>query len=737
LSHKTDRLRIPLVPPDQVKKHQQHTANVRALEKELVAAVDSAYSRFARSLLPRTADYLTTAWEYQHRPSDQANVSVEQFATARKLQPFALQQWIDYLGGPGLAEFHRLDHRVTDYDGEAGVGAWGAHAERPWWAVNTNSHEVPIETWLLPPRSVAVNPGVEGGAVGWKSQFSGKVRIRGRLNDADPHDGSGVDWAIEKVSGKDRQELSSGHMPNGGVRRLDEGRTPQRLDSVDVRAGDLMYLEVWLHEGDAHYDITNVELTISRLDGPGEWDLTRDALAHFPKGNPHGDSLGNAGVWHYEDMAGSNRKQRMPAVEAVLKSYQDAIAKASDGKADLAIVQKAARLVQKAIEKAAKEGTGVITDLVGPRSPFWVRTRDDAKYLSAQAKSDLDKLNGEVEALRQTAPPLPVANGAQDGGPRFSLFPGIGDVAIHLRGNYERLGKKVPRHFPEALAAESQPTIRSGSGRLELARWIASPENPLTARVMVNRIWQHHFGAGLLRTPSNFGKLGDPATHPELLDWLARRFIALGWSIKAMHRQIMLSAAYQQSSRPTAELLRADPENRLFGRMNRQRLEAESLRDSLQAVGGRLDNRRGGSADDANSSRRMIYLKASRSDRSGFGAVFDAANASMHVEKRTASTTSPQALALMNGPEILDGLHQLVNQPDVANGKTEERIQALYRRVFARRATADEVEIGRRFLEGMADEKNSQPKDGAPPRLTPWEVYAQTLLLSNEFVFVD
>ncbi len=152
----------------------------------------------------------------------------------------------------------------------------------------------------------------------------------------------------------------------------------------------------------------------------------------------------------------------------------------------------------------------------------------------------------------------------------------------------------MPRGFPRILTGEHRSPITEGSGRLQLADWLARPDHPLTARVMVNRIWQHHFGEGLVRTPNDFGERGERPTHPELLDYLAARFVESGWSMKAMHRLIMLSSAYQQSSRADADGLAGDPENRLFGRMNRRRLDAEAIRDSLLAVAGRLDDRRGG-----------------------------------------------------------------------------------------------------------------------------------------------
>src|SRR5439155_13231158 len=135
---------------------------------------------------------------------------------------------------------------------------------------------------------------------------------------------------------------------------------------------------------------------------------------------------------------------------------------------------------------------------------------------------------------------------------------------VHLRGRYDRLGEPVPRRFPTILAGEKQAPIGSGSGRLQLANWLTSRDHPLTARVMVNRIWQHHFGEGIVRTPSNFGKMGERPSHPELLDWLAAEFVARGWSVKQMHRLMMTSEAYQMSSNDVAEDVAIDPENRFF-----------------------------------------------------------------------------------------------------------------------------------------------------------------------------
>ncbi len=164
---------------------------------------------------------------------------------------------------------------------------------------------------------------------------------------------------------------------------------------------------------------------------------------------------------------------------------------------------------------------------------------------------------------------------------------------MFLRGNQNNRGPTVPRQAPAIIATNRKP-FTEGSGRLELAKTIASPENPLTARVMVNRVWAGHFGHGLVRTPSDFGTRSDPPTHPELLDWLAVQFVREGWSVKKLHKLIMLSATYQQSSAIAAEVYKHDPENKLLTHQNRRRLDFESLRDSFLSTAGKLDTTPGG-----------------------------------------------------------------------------------------------------------------------------------------------
>src|SRR5262249_3020555 len=343
----------------EVERHQQHQDRIQERERQVQAAVDQHYAEFARSLLPHTSRYLLAAWDYEHPPAGQPQLALDKFAARENVQPFALTQWIACLKGPRLGEFQSLNVPERDFDGEPGVLAWRARAERPWWAVNTNNREVPIETFNLPPRTLSINPGTEGGAVRWRSPVAGTVRITGKLIDADPLGGVGVVWAIDHIRKGARHELSSGTCPNGTV-KLEEGRTPDRLAAIAVEPGDEILLQIRLRQGDAHYDITQVELAIAALDGTATWDLSREMLENFLDGNPHSDSLGNAAVWHFEDMAGSHRLERMPAVDLLLDKWWSATAKVET--ADRRELEDAAREFQQAVD-AAGPHSALLDDL--------------------------------------------------------------------------------------------------------------------------------------------------------------------------------------------------------------------------------------------------------------------------------------------------------------------------------------------------------------------------------------
>jgi len=307
---------------------------------------------------------------------------------------------------------------------------------------------------------------------------------------------------------------------------------------------------------------------------------------------------------------------------------------------------------------------------------------------------------------------------------------------VFVRGNSGNPGEQVPRQFLSIVAGENRQPFQQGSGRLELAQAIASGDNPLTARVIVNRIWQHYFEKPLVETPSDFGLRSDQPTHPELLDYLASTLVENDWSLKSIHRLILTSAVYQQMSVVRDDGKKIDAENRLLWRMNRKRLDFESTRDALLAASGQLDRAVGGPAVDLLAepwpTRRTIYGRIDRQNLPNLFRTFDFASPDTHSPQRFNTTVPQQALYLLNSPFVREQARSLANRPELAAASDPvEKIDRLYQSVLARQPTARERELGQQFLAAQP------PAETMPDGLSPWEQYVQALLLSNEFAFVD
>ena len=300
------------------------------------------------------------------------------------------------------------------------------------------------------------------------------------------------------------------------------------------------------------------------------------------------------------------------------------------------------------------------------------------------------------------------------------------DPAILIRGDRLKIGAAVPRRLPHLLSAIDDHTF-ADDGRLKLAEALASSKNPLTARVIVNRVWQQHFGRGLVTTADNFGAMGERPSHPELLDHLAAWFIEHGWSLKALHRYILASATWQQSGAGQAVALERDASNRWLWRMPPRRLEFEALRDSLLRVAGRLDTRLGGHSaplDDENV-RRAVYGYTDRFRISALLRNFDGANPDQSIARRSETTNPLQALYFLNSPFLRAQAENVNRQPEIAELlDVSERITALYRRILIRRPQSEEINLAKAFL-------------GVAPTTAQWIQFAQVLLLSNEFFFCD
>jgi hypothetical protein len=318
------------------------------------------------------------------------------------------------------------------------------------------------------------------------------------------------------------------------------------------------------------------------------------------------------------------------------------------------------------------------------------------RFLDKQGREGSVKLRNKIDEL----------NGSEIAPPRAQAIvdaPQPMNPHVFIRGNPGRPGEAVPRRFIQVLSKGDPQPFKNGSGRLDLAKAIASKDNPLTARVFVNRVWNLHFGAGLVRTPGDFGTKGDPPTHPELLDYLASGFMNEGWSVKKLHRAIMLSSVYQQSSDLRADAAQADPENRLLWHMNRRRLDFEAMRDSLLAVAGQLDPKMGGVAVELTkppyAKRRAVYGLIDRQNLPGVFHTFDFATPDATSPQRHVTTVPQQALFMMNNPFVIQEAQALVAKPEFEPQQAyETQVQELYECVYARKAAASEVDAGLRFV---------------------------------------
>ncbi len=353
-------------------------------------------------------------------------------------------------------------------------------------------------------------------------------------------------------------------------------------------------------------------------------------------------------------------------------------------------------------------------------------------FLDRTAANEFGRLRREVEGWKANSPEEPPRAMA------VSDSPTPHETHIFLRGNPGRPGDIVPRQFVRFLSGANSQPFTQGSGRLELAQAILAPENPLTRRVIVNRVWMHHFGSALVDTPSDFGTRSDPPTHPALLDYLAATLVEDGWSLKNLHRKLMLSRTYGQTSDLRPEWAEVDPDNRLYGRMNRRRLDFESTRDSLLAVAGRLDVALDGRPinllAEPFTTRRTVYGFIDRGDLPGLFRAFDFASPDSSSPERPRTTVPQQALFLLNSPFVIEQAAQVVARPEISSESAPAaRVRAVYQVVLGRAARPDEVRWSLEFVNEprppAADDKSDTP--------SAWAQLAQVLLATNEFLFVD
>ncbi len=342
-------------------------------------------------------------------------------------------------------------------------------------------------------------------------------------------------------------------------------------------------------------------------------------------------------------------------------------------------------------------------------------------YALAGVFASTQMYNRKLNAQGNTKSPKDALHIIREGKPR--------DLNVLIRGNVQNKGPIVKRRFLEVLSNPTSKPFTKGSGRLELAQAITSPQNPLTARVIVNRIWATYFHQGIVATPSNFGSLGKKPSHPQLLDDLAARFIKNGWSLKWLHRQITSSATYRQSSTPSTAAYTKDPANTLLSHVPRRRMSVEQWRDNILLLAGRLDiNATGKSIDprDPKQTKRTVYAKVSRLKLNPMLVTFDFPDPNAHAATRVQTVTPLQKLFVLNSPFIIAQARALADLTAKQPDNTPAKIDWLYTRLFSRKPTPPEKQLATQYLQNTSGQNADR-----------WLKYTQALLASNELFFID
>jgi Protein of unknown function (DUF1553)/Protein of unknown function (DUF1549)/Planctomycete cytochrome C len=565
---------------------------------------------------------------------------------------------------------------------------------------------------------------------------------------------------VVDVASRGAKTLASGDIPNGGEQAFSDGTGAEGLLAVEIHKGEMIRLTVE-PKSNQGADSTLVELKIAESGGEGRaWDATKDFLTDA--------SQSKETVWHAWDAASTprlltdlvknaegtagllarkgleftpclfiNTNDRPIAFQTVRQPPKSlALHPGPRGSVVLAWespIDVTVSIVGRVADIDPTAGDGVGWSIsVGPGL-------GQALSGAADATVALNRARREVEAFEASIPT------------GYAVVEGSGhNAVVRIKGDPETLGPQVPRRFLQVLGGQPISNA-SASGRRDLADWIADPKNPLTARVIVNRVWQGHFGNGLVRTPDNFGVRGEPPTHPELLDWLAARLVSDGWSLKKLHRLIVLSETYRQAVADNERDSRIDPDNLARWRFDRRRLTAEEIRDALLAVSGDLDRTPGGAHPFPDSKswgytqhgpftavydhdRRSVYLMTQRIKRHPFLALFDGPDPNSCTGRRDSTIVPTQALFFMNDPFVharADSLaRRLAALPD-----DPARLDRATRLLFGRPPREAEAALLRRFLESSQAEASNKPVDERRPAA--WAGWLRVLFSTNEFCYVD
>lgn len=569
-----------------------------------------------------------------------------------------------------------------------------------------------------------------------------------------------------------KRVLASGGFENGGKQAFREGKQEAGLSHVEFKAGEMLEL-LLLPKQNHGADSTVIEFEITELDGQKrEWNFSREMLAGFDantQNNPQKDSFGNTPWYLYDATKGLNmlatfavttfKDQKVPSIKNA-EDTPSVFANLTPAPLSFITVTLPPRsvglhpapkgpvaLAWEAPAAGTFEIKGSVTDVdtSGGDGIGWTLQVRPAIGVQAKQQREINQAFTAAKAKRDAvaakAPVMQTAYAVSEGKPHNSK--------IHRRGDPSNLGPEVPRRFLQLFGGQELPKDAKGSGRAELAQWLTEPTNPLTARVMVNRIWQHHFGKGLVTTPNDFGTRGAAPTHPELLDFLARKFVEGGWSIKQMHRLIMNSQAYQLASATDAKSASVDPNNAWLWKFDRQRLDAESIRDAMLSVSGALEPAPKGPhpfpAEKSwaytqhvpfttlyDTKQRSVYIMQPRIKKHPFLALFDGADPNTTTGARLESTTPIQALFVLNDPFVHDSATRFGARILQAKPQNSERITLAHQWAYGRMPTANQLAACEDYLKRMIEKLG-----GKDAEQKAWTSLARVLLSSNEFIYID
>jgi hypothetical protein len=630
------------------------------------------------------------------------------------------------------------------------------------------------------PQSMAVHPGPRAGVgIEWISPIDGKVELAVRIDELQST-GDKVCWHLDYRPLAGDLTIASGEANRCPTGNPHASQIPQAAATISVRQGDALRICIDANKANV-VALTGIDWTVQEIGGNQRtWSIVDDLIQTAPKQpaawrlvdlNP--ETISREGHSIKADFSVSSpvaRQMQQASSEAGLQAVADWLRFYTDGEVPKVVNVESInatiddlqseldQLVRQLGQNPEKSQAVILAspvgrlyvDLISEEGPFRYDKRDDRALLPPESCAAIEQLDTARKQLEANPTPMyGVAMGVREGGVKGTKYEGFHDAQVHEQGHYAKLGKSVPRGFPKVIVGKHTASIPDGaSGRLQLASWLSDPKNPLPARVMVNRIWLQHFGQGLVRTPGNFGILGEEPTNQKVLDHLARSFIDANWSIKAIHREILLSSTYCQSTETTKQQLMVDPDNRYWSRMLVRRLDAEEIRDTLLAVSGQLDETLGGpvtrerTADaDAMSKRRAVYLMTNRSDKSGFRFLFDAADPENVVDQRNVSTVAPQALFLLNHPFVLELLPSLADKsrsrltPDSPDAQFAVNVGFLYNLLYGREATSDEIKIGTKFIRDAL--RDVVAENRVREFKSAWQRYCQALLCTNELIYLN